>query len=97
LRTRGAEAASRRLTEAGGGAPRGGDGVPVAGVPGGGGEVARKLPQGDVVLVVCLVGAERGWTVGTTARPSGGGARAHRRGGLGRVGVGNGIGLFSEL
>jgi hypothetical protein len=55
----------------------------MAGVPEGGGEVARKLPRGDVVLVVCLAGAERGWSVGTTARPSGGGARAHRRCGLG--------------
>jgi hypothetical protein len=65
----------------GGGAPRGGDGVPVAGVPEGGGELARKLPRGDLVLVVCLAGAERQRNVGTTARPSGGGARAHRRGG----------------
>jgi hypothetical protein len=66
-------------------------------VPGSGGEVARRLPRGDVVLVVCLAGAERGWSVGTTARPSGGGARAHRRGGLGCMGAGNGIGLLSEL
>jgi hypothetical protein len=43
-------------------------------VPECGGEVARKLPRGDVVLVVFLAGAERGWSVGTTARPSGGGA-----------------------
>jgi hypothetical protein len=83
LRKRGAEAASRRWTEAGGGAPRGGDGVLVVGVPEGGGEVARKLPQGDVVLVVCLAGAERGWSAGTTARPSGGGAWAHQRCGPG--------------
>jgi hypothetical protein len=69
----------------------------VAGVLEGGGEVARKLPRGDVVLVVCLVRAERGWSVGTAARPSGGGARAHRRGGPGCVGAGNGIGLLSEL
>jgi hypothetical protein len=54
----------------------------------GGGEVARKLPLGDVVLVVCLVGAERGLSVGTMARPSGRGARAHRRGGPGCVGAG---------
>jgi hypothetical protein len=87
--------ACRRLTGAGGGAPRGGDGVPVAGGQESGGEVARKLPWGDVVLVVCLAGAERRWSVGTTARPSGGGARAHRCGGpvdlvreneIGRVG-----------
>jgi hypothetical protein len=44
-------------------------------VPEGGGEMARKLPRGDVVLVVCLAGADRGWSVGTTARLSGGGAR----------------------
>jgi hypothetical protein len=69
----------------------------MAGVPEGGGEVARKLPWGDVVLVVCLAGAERGWSVGTTARPSGSGARAHRRGGPGCVGAGNGIELLSEL
>jgi hypothetical protein len=59
----------------------GGDGVPVAGGQESGGEVARKLPRGDVVLVVCLAGAERRRSVGTTVRPSGGGARAHRRGG----------------
>jgi hypothetical protein len=53
----------------------------VAGGQESGGEVARKLPRGDVVLVVCLAGAERRRSVGTTARPSGGGARAHRRGG----------------
>jgi hypothetical protein len=49
--------------------------------PEGGGKVVRKLPRGDVVLVVCLAGAERRRSVGTTARPSSGGARAHRRGG----------------
>jgi hypothetical protein len=74
-----AEAASRRRTEAGGGAPRDGDGIPVAGVSEGGGEVARKLPHDDVVLVVCLAGAERRQSAGTVARPSGGRARAHRR------------------
>jgi hypothetical protein len=46
----------------------------VAGVPEGSGEVARMLPRGDVVLVVRLAGAERRRSVGTTARPSGGGA-----------------------
>jgi hypothetical protein len=74
LGKRGTEAVYCRRTGADGGAPRGGDGVPVAGVPEGGGEVARKLPRGDVVLVVCSAGAERQWSVGTTVRPSGGGA-----------------------
>jgi hypothetical protein len=59
----------------------GGDGVPVAGGQESGGEVARKLSRGDVVLVVCLAGAERWRSVRTTVRPSGGGARAHRRSG----------------
>jgi hypothetical protein len=59
---------------AGGGAPRNGDGVPVAGVPEGGGEVARELPRDDVVLMVCLAGARMQWITGTTARPSGGGS-----------------------
>jgi hypothetical protein len=81
----------------GGGAPRGGDGVPVAEVPEGGGEVAKSLPHNNVVLAVCLAGAERGWSAGTTARPSSGGARAERRGGPGCAGAGNGIGLLSEL
>jgi hypothetical protein len=49
--------------------------------------VARKLPCNDVVLVVCLVGAERRRSGGTTARPSGGGDRAHRRCGLGFSGL----------
>jgi hypothetical protein len=53
----------------------------VAGGQESGGEVARQLPQDDVVLVVCLVGAERRRSGGTTARPSGGGTRAHRRNG----------------
>jgi hypothetical protein len=68
------EAAYQRRTGAGGGSPRGGDGVPVAGGQEGGGEVARKLPRCDVVLVVCLAGAKRQWVVGTTARPSGSGS-----------------------
>jgi hypothetical protein len=51
--------------------------------------VARKLPRDDVVLVVCLAGAERRRGVGTTARPSGGGARAHRRYGPGCSSAGN--------
>jgi hypothetical protein len=74
LRKGGAEAAYQRRTGADDRAPRGSDGVSVAGVPEGGGEVARKLPWGDVVLVGCLVGVERLWSVGTTSRPSGGGA-----------------------
>jgi hypothetical protein len=64
-------------------APSDDDGVPVAGVPEDGGEVARKLPRDDVVLVVCLAGAEKRRSSGTMARPSGGKARAHRRCGLG--------------
>jgi hypothetical protein len=71
---RGAEAAYRRRTGAGGGAPRGGVGVPVAGVPEGGREVARELLRDDVVLLVCLAGAKRQWINGTMARPSGGGS-----------------------
>jgi hypothetical protein len=85
----GAEAASRRRIEAGGGTPRGGDGVPVAGGQESGGEVARKLPHDDVVLMVCLAGAKRWRGVGTATRPSGGGARAHRRHGRGCSGAGN--------
>jgi hypothetical protein len=46
LGKRGAETASRWRIGAGSGAPRGGDGVPVAGVLEGGGEVARTLPRG---------------------------------------------------
>jgi hypothetical protein len=57
-----------------GGAPRDDGGVPVAGVQESGGEVARKLPCDDVVLVVCLAGAEWRRSVGTTARPSSSGA-----------------------
>jgi hypothetical protein len=52
---------------------RGGDSVPVAGVQEGGEEVARKLPRVDVVLVVSSMRAERGRSVGTMARLSGGG------------------------
>jgi hypothetical protein len=74
LRKGGAEAAYRRRTGADGGALRGGDGVLVVGVPEGSREVARKLPWGDVVLVGCLAGVERRWSVETTSRPSGGGA-----------------------
>jgi hypothetical protein len=74
LGKRGTEAAVRRRTGVGGGAPRDGDGVPVAGGLESGGEVARKLPRDDVVLMVYLAGPKRRWIVGTTARPSGGGA-----------------------
>jgi hypothetical protein len=59
LGKRGAEAVNRRRTGAGGGAPRDGDGVPVAGGQESGGDVARKLPWGDVVLIVCSAGVER--------------------------------------
>jgi hypothetical protein len=74
LGKRGTEAAGRRRTEVGRGAPRDGDGVPVAGVPEGGGEVARELLRNDVVLRVCLAGAKRQWIDGTTVRPSSGGS-----------------------
>jgi hypothetical protein len=74
LGKREAETASRRRTGVGSGAPRGGDGVSVAGGQDSGEEVARKLPRGDVVLVVCLAGAERRRSGRTTVRPSGGGA-----------------------
>jgi hypothetical protein len=74
LGKRGTVAKYRRRTEAGGGAPRDGDGVPVAGGQKSGGEVARKLPRDDVVLMGCLAGARRQWIAGTTARPSGGGS-----------------------
>jgi hypothetical protein len=74
LGKRGAVAACRRRTGAGGGAPRVGDGVSMVGVLEGSGEVARKLPRGDVVLVVCLARANKRWSVGTTVRPSSGGA-----------------------
>jgi hypothetical protein len=36
----------------------------VAGVSEGGGEVARKLPRDDVVLVVCLAGVRGGGALG---------------------------------
>jgi hypothetical protein len=74
LGKKGTEAAYRWRIGAGGGAPSGGDGVPVVEGQEGGREVARKLPRGDVVLVVCLAEAKRQWVVGMTARPSGGGS-----------------------
>jgi hypothetical protein len=55
----------------------------VAGVQESGTEGARKLPRDDVVLVMCLAGAGRRRSVTSTARLSGGGARAPRRCGLG--------------
>jgi hypothetical protein len=48
----------------------------VAGVQESGGEVARKLPRDDMVLVVCLAGAERWRSVGMTAGRSCSGAPA---------------------
>jgi hypothetical protein len=71
---RGAVAAYRRRSRAGGGAPKEVDGVPVVGVPEGGGGVARKLLRYDVVLLVLLVWVEGLCSVGSTARPSGSGA-----------------------
>jgi hypothetical protein len=58
----------------GGGAPRGVVGVLVARMPEGGEEAAGKLLRDDVVLLVPLAGAEGRCSVGSTARPSGGGA-----------------------
>jgi hypothetical protein len=74
LGKRGTVARYRRRTEPGGGAPRDGDGVPVAEGQDSGGEVARQLLRDDVMLVVCLTGARRQWITGTMARPSGGGS-----------------------
>jgi hypothetical protein len=51
LGKRGTEAAYRRRTGAGGGAPRDIDGVPMAGGQESSREVARKLPRVDVVLL----------------------------------------------
>jgi hypothetical protein len=52
------------------------DGVPVAWVPKGSGEVVEKLLRDDVVLTGCSAGARRWWISGSTAKPSGGGARS---------------------
>jgi hypothetical protein len=52
------------------------DGVLVARVPEGGGKVVRELPRDDVVPTGCLAGARVWWIGGSTARPSGGGARS---------------------
>jgi hypothetical protein len=81
LGKRRAEAAGRRQTEVGGGASRDVDGVPVAGVPEGGGEVARQLLRDDVVLMGCSSGAERRRSGGTTARRAAAEARVHRHSG----------------
>jgi hypothetical protein len=43
-------------------------------------EVARKLLHVDVVLVVSSVRAKRGWSAGTSARPSDGSGQDCRRG-----------------
>jgi hypothetical protein len=67
-------AAYRRRSRAGGGAPKEVDGIPVVGVPEGGGGVARKFLRDDVVLLVLLVGVEGLCSVGLTVRSSGGGA-----------------------
>jgi hypothetical protein len=51
---------------------KGGGGVPVAGVPEGGEEAARKRLRNDVMLLVPLAG-DKGLCSGeSTARPSGG-------------------------
>jgi hypothetical protein len=68
LGKRGAGVAYRRRTGAGGGATRDGDGVPVAGGQESGGEVARKLPRDDVVLMVRPCGR---WSLSSPARWSG--------------------------
>jgi hypothetical protein len=81
LEKSGTVAACRRRTGAGGGAPRGGDGVPVAGGQEGGREVARKLPRDDVVLMMCLARAKRRRSIGMTASRAAAEARAHRRSG----------------
>jgi hypothetical protein len=52
------------------------DGVPVARVPEGGGEVLEKLLRDDVVLTGCSTGARRWCVSGSTAKPSDGGARS---------------------
>jgi hypothetical protein len=62
-----AKPSGRRSSESGGS-------VLVAGRLGGGGGVARKLLRDDVVLLVPLAGAEGRCSVGSMARPSGGGA-----------------------
>jgi hypothetical protein len=62
-----------------------GDGVPMAGMQEGDGKVARKLLRVDVVLVVSLLRAKKGRSVGTTVSPSGGSGEDRRRSVLGGV------------
>jgi hypothetical protein len=52
------------------------NGVPVARVPEGGGEVVKKLLCDDVVLTGCSAEARRWWISGSMAKPSGSGARS---------------------
>jgi hypothetical protein len=68
----------RRSSESGGG-------VPVVGMQESNGKVARKLLRVDVVLVVSLARAKRGWSIGTMVRLSGGGGEDRRHGILGGV------------
>jgi hypothetical protein len=65
-------------------------GVLLAGVSEGSEGVAGSLLRDDVVLLVPLVEAEGRCGVGLTARPSGGGVRAHRRCGGRRSDAGKG-------
>jgi hypothetical protein len=74
FRQRGAVAAYRWRSRAGSGGPKEVNGVLVVGVREGGAGVARRLLRNDVVLLVLLVGVEGLYSVGSTARPSGGGA-----------------------
>jgi hypothetical protein len=64
-------------------ANRGGDGIPVAGGQESGGEVARKLPRDDVVLMVCLAGLRGGGSSGRRRGRAAAEARAPRRSGPG--------------
>jgi hypothetical protein len=90
LGKRRAEAAGRRRTETGGGASKGGVGVPVVGVPEGSGEVTRELPRDDVVLRGSrLSGRRRGRAAAE--------ARAHRHSGSGDLARENEIGQACEL
>jgi hypothetical protein len=62
-----------------------GGGVPAVGIQEADGKVARKHLRVDVVLVVSLVRAKRGRSIGT--RPSGRGGEDRRRGILDSVNV----------
>jgi hypothetical protein len=81
LGKRGTVAAVRWRTGADGGAPRGGDGVPVVGGQESSGEIARKLPRGGVVLVVCLAEVRGSGSSGRRRGGAAAEARAHRRSG----------------